>query len=433
MTDGQIYPLQAGKKRWLLGAGEHCDITLADPCVSNRHCVIERSPEGAVNVRDAESRNGTFVDGSKIEAAELRAGAYLSVGRTTLVAVAMPRNDGNREPPRAIEQLRGQDPVLRTVIDNAIRAGQGECSVLIVGETGTGKELLARVVHEASRRNGGKFVAVNCGAIPRELIGSELFGHEKGSFTGATDSRDGYFVEADGGTLFLDELGELPLEQQPHLLRALESKRVRRIGGTSERALDVRIVAATNRTDHLGAEGSRLRVDLFHRVATVVLVLPPLRERIADLPELVESMLDELAPECGRKKVKPDAWKALATHPWPGNVRELRSAVARAVTLGGDELEASDFFGVMAGSIRRRAHGTTPPVPETEMQPFEAILRDTMDAALRAHGSIRAAAESIGMPKSTFADKAKQFQLFARRRPRLGRPDDDDKRRDEEE
>src|SRR5262245_38902342 len=252
--DGTVFALGAETRRWVLGSSRSCDVVIEDPYVSNVHCVVERQPSGVLVVRDRGSRNGTQVDGNLVEGAELRVGSYLTLGRTTLVAVAAPSADRSR----AISLLRGHDPVFRATVEQGLRAAQTDCNILIIGETGTGKDLLARVVHEASRRGSGKFVAVNCGAIPRELIGSELFGHERGAFTGAHADRDGYFVEAHGGTLFLDELGELPLELQPHLLRVLESRLVRRVGGTNDRAVDVRIIAATNRTDGLGTEASRL-------------------------------------------------------------------------------------------------------------------------------------------------------------------------------
>jgi transcriptional regulator with PAS, ATPase and Fis domain len=264
---------------------------------------------------------------------------------------------------------------------------------------------------------------VNCGAIPRELIASELFGHEKGAFTGATEGRDGYFVEANGGTLFLDEIGELPIELQPTLLRVLETRRVRRVGGQTERPVDVRIVAATHRIDMLGHEASRLRRDLYHRLATLTLVLPPLRERMADVVELVESMLRELAPDFGEKQVTEEAWHALASYSWPGNIRELRHAVARAVTLGSTELAAADFFPHL--NTRPRRMTLEVPSPEepcdvdgedSEMVPYRAMLKTAMQQALHEHGSIRAAAHSLGMPKSTFADRARQWRLMSRQR-----------------
>ena len=293
--DGTEYALGGHPRRWLVGSGATCDVVLDDPYVSGTHCAIERRGDGTLVVRDRRSRNGTLIDGNPVESAELPVGARLALGRTTLVAVAADAPAS----PSAIAALRGRDPQFRATVDQALRAAQTDCSVLIVGETGTGKDLLARAIHEASRRAADAFVAVNCGAIPRELIGSELFGHERGAFTGAHAERDGYFVQADGGTLFLDEIGELPLELQPHLLRALESRRVRRIGGAGERAIDARVIAATNRLEHLGTEASRLRLDLYHRVATVVLAVPPLRARLTDLPELVQAQLAELAAEHG--------------------------------------------------------------------------------------------------------------------------------------
>jgi DNA-binding NtrC family response regulator len=418
---GPELELAATGRRWIIGSAASCDLVIADPFVSQVHCVLERREGGGLVVRDHGSRNGTRVDGNPVEGAELRVGSYLAIGRTTLVAVA----GLARGPRRALESLRGHDPALRVTIEHAMRAAPSDCNVLIVGETGTGKDLLARAIHEASRRLDEAFVAVNCGAIPRELIGSELFGHDKGAFTGAHAEREGYFVEADGGTLFLDEIGELPLELQPNLLRVLETRRVRRVGGAAERAVDVRIIAATNRLDGLGTESSRLRLDLYHRVATVVLALPPLRERMGDLPDLVESILDELEAEHGVRKISDDAWLALGHYDWPGNVRELRHAIARAVALGDNELGPRDFFPDLGNGVGLGRHtlGTAPPpLAGEELPPYESMLRGAMEQALRSHGSIRAAADQLGMPKSTFADKARQWGLAPRRKPIRGLP-----------
>jgi DNA-binding NtrC family response regulator len=405
---GTEYSLD-GARRWVVGSGTDCDLVLEDPYVSSIHCILERRPGGVLVVRDRQSRNGTHVDGNLVEGAELRVGSYLTIGQTTLIAYSAPGADrGNR----AIEMLRGHDAAFRSTVEQGLKAAQTDCNILIVGETGTGKDLLARAIHEASRRAAGRFVPVNCGGIPRELIGSELFGHDKGAFTGAHADRDGYFVEAHGGTLFLDELGELPLELQPSLLRVLETRRVRRVGGTHERSVDVRIVAATNRLEHLGTESSRIRVDLYHRLATVVLVLPPLRERMGDLVDLVEYLLAGLVAEHGPKAVTEEAWRALASYAWPGNVRELRHAVARAVAFGGDDLVAADFFPDL--KLGRSLPGV--PARDAALVPYQAILRGAMEQALATHGTIRAAAAHLGMAKSTFAEKAKAWGLLPRPR-----------------
>ena len=408
--NGTEYPLGEEPQRWVVGSSAGCDLVLDDPFVSATHCVLERRAGGSLVIRDKRSRNGTLIDGNLVEVAELQVGCRLALGRTTLVALAAP----DAHIPGALSALRGRDPAFRATIEQAVRAAQTDCNVLIIGETGTGKDLLARVIHEASKRSTEAFVPVNCGGIPRELIGSELFGHEKGAFTGAHAERDGFFVEAHDGTLFLDEIGELPIELQPHLLRALESRRVRRIGGASERLVDVRIVSATNRMEHLGTDASKLRLDLYHRLATVVLVLPPLRERMGDLPELVQSMLTELAPEHGEKVVSDDAWKALAENPWPGNVRELRHAVVRAVALGDDELEPEHFFPEL-----RLVWPRTNDHEDEPLVPYERVLRSAMERAIAAHGTIRAAAGHLGMPKSTFADRAQRWGLLRRDRPRI--------------
>jgi transcriptional regulator with PAS, ATPase and Fis domain len=420
-STGELFPLDPQKQRWLLGSDSSCELRMHnDPFVSGVHCVIERSEDGVLFVRDRHSRNGTFVDGNHIEGAKLSVGSYLTVGRTTLVAVSKERGGGG-EPRRALEILRGHSPVMCLAIENGIRAAHTECSVLIAGETGTGKDVMARLVHENSRRADGPFIAVNCGAIARDLIASELFGHERGAFTGASEGRDGYFVQADGGTLFLDEIGELPIELQPTLLRVLESRKVRRVGGQSEREVNVRIVAATNRIRNLGSpEMTHLRLDLYHRIATMVLMMPPLRDHMGDLPELVEAELESLAADYGQKTISEDGWEALVSYAWPGNVRELRHAIARAVALGDDVLGPLDFFPDLSMG-NGLAFGAYPPLPSADgaLVPYEAMLKSAMKQALQQHGTIRAAAQSLGMPKSTFADRAKEWGLVTTRRPRL--------------
>ena len=403
-------------RRYVLGKGEACDIVLQDPCVSRVHCVLERHGP-ALFVRDSGSRNGTFVNDRRVECGELTPGTVLGLGLTQLVALG-PAGRART----GFERLVGHDPALRAAIEVGRRAAQTECSVLIVGETGTGKDVMAQAIHESSRRAAGPFVALNCGAIPRELIGSELFGHERGAFTGATGERDGVFLQATGGTLFLDELGELPLEQQPHLLRALETRQVRRVGGFGERSFDARMIAATNRDSQLGSAGGALRVDLFHRLATVIIRMPALRARVADIEALCAVFLEEQAREHGPRRLSPSARRALREHHWPGNVRELRQAIVRAVAFSTDIIDADHLFPLASRQpldplLAPIGPSLVPPPGGQALLSYDLMVRDAMIEALGRHGTMRAAAESLGMAKSTFADRARRLQIPLPRRP----------------
>jgi transcriptional regulator with PAS, ATPase and Fis domain len=399
---GREIELPHGQERITIGASSSCDIIFADPYLSACHCHLERRMPDRLLVRDRRSKNGTFINGNRIESAELSPGAILTVGRISLLALGRRTRDQRS----AREALVGRAPPFRAALDRALLAAATSCNVLLIGETGTGKELFARAIHEASSRALGPFVAVNCGGIPAELIESELFGHEKGAFTGATSERDGVFAQAEGGTLFLDELGELPAAQQPHLLRALESRLIRRVGGDREQRVDIRLIAATNRLD-LDGSSSPLRADLFHRVATLTVELPPLRARREDIPPLVETFLAELEPEFGPRTVASHVLTALAKHDWPGNVRELRHAVQRAAALSGNQLRLADLL------PRRLAYATPQPTRAAEsVNMVDAAMGDLIRDAYRRHGSVRRAAAALGLPKSTFADRARKLGIL---------------------
>jgi transcriptional regulator with GAF, ATPase, and Fis domain len=410
------------RPRLVIGAGSRADLVVArDPYVSAIHCVLERQPGDRLLVRDRGSKNGTYINGNRIEIAELRVGAVLTVGRTGFVALGRRAHSA----PGAREALVGADPAFRAALDQALVAAATGCSVLVIGETGTGKELVARAIHEASSRALGPFVALNCGAMAPELIGSELFGHERGAFTGAIAERDGVFAQADRGTLFLDELGELPRSQQPHLLRALETRRIRRVGGQRERSVDIRLVSATNRLE-LEGPSSPLRADLYHRVATLVVELPPLRQRPSDIPLLVASFLAELEPEFGRRDVPPELLTALCDYHWSGNVRELRHAVHRAVALSAHVLRREDLLPQRRSqAIAPLAAAVAPDPPPAAAAPapaqelalaaphnlVDAAMGRILEDAYRRHGSIRRAARALGMPRSTFADRIHRLKL----------------------
>jgi DNA-binding NtrC family response regulator len=243
-------------------------------------------------------------------------------------------------------------PAMQAFLDVARRVVQSDSSLLILGETGVGKERLARAIHAEGPRVRGPFVAVNCGALPEGLLESELFGHERGAFTGATRSRRGYFELADGGTLFLDEVADLPPHLQVKLLRALEDRRVHRVGGERPIPVNVRIMAATNRTPETEVEGQRLRADLYYRLAVVTLTVPPLRERQEDIPPLAYSYLQHFSLHLGRHVtgISAEALDSLMRYPWPGNVRELINVIERAVLLcGGTELGVADLPRTVTG------------------------------------------------------------------------------------
>ncbi|HVZ74592.1 MAG TPA: sigma-54 dependent transcriptional regulator [Polyangia bacterium] len=330
-------------------------------------------------------------------------------------------------PRGALAAILGDDPALRDVLARAALVARTSVPVLVTGESGTGKELLARAIHDLGSTPNGPFVAVNCSALPRDLAESELFGHERGAFTGAGARRAGVFEEASGGTLVLDEIGELPLELQPKLLRALETGRVRRVGGVGEIAVRVRVVAMTLRD--LASEVARraFREDLYYRLAGFELALPPLRARRDDVAVLAASFLREIEREVGPRRLEASAIAALRGAPWPGNVRELRNVVRRAAILTRDRITDGDLdlpapppfrFGEEpAPPARRLAVVPAPPseradVLRLEGLTFDEIERHVLRWALERHGgSRRRAARALGMARSTFCDKVKRYRL----------------------
>ncbi len=279
------------------------------------------------------------------------------------------------------DRILGQSPQVRELVDTIQRVAATDTRVLILGESGTGKELVARAVHRLGRRAEKPFVQINCAAIPSDLVESELFGYEKGAFTGANEQRRGLFEAAHGGTLFLDEIGEMDLAAQSKLLRVLENRVLYRVGGRSAIPVDVRIVAATNRNLLRDVSDGRFREDLYYRLSVLPLQVPPLRDRIQDIPVLVEAFLSEFCARNGfpRKKVAPEVWPLLQGYQWPGNIRELRNIVERMVVLSAEEIGYSDVPGVLdpaqSDSAKRVQHAIGP----------TASLREVRDGAERAH------------------------------------------------
>lgn len=315
-----------------IGAGPGNDLRLDDGTVSSSHLEIAASARG-FRVRDLESTNGTFVGGVRVNDAFITHGQKLAVGAVPLTfevsadTVSQPLSDAE-----SFQGAVGRSPAMRAVFSRVERVARTNATALIHGETGTGKEVIAWSLQQASKRADKPFVVLDCGAVAKNLIESELFGHEKGAFTGAHTRRIGAFERAHGGTLFLDELGELELELQPKLLRALERKEIQRLGGDKVIPVDVRIVAATNRDLRSMVAAGTFREDLYYRLAVVTLELPPLRERREDIPLLVRHFLEELG--ASPDDLPPGAIAQFETHTWPGNIRELKNAVERAVVLG---------------------------------------------------------------------------------------------------
>ncbi|MBK9036316.1 MAG: sigma 54-dependent Fis family transcriptional regulator [Myxococcales bacterium] len=397
-VDGTVARQPLGRRRLRVGSGADADLIVADPHVSRLHCELEPTPAGVL-LRDLGSTNGTLVGGAAIREAVLAPGVVAVIGSSRLFV----ESDA---PTAALARFGGvvsAAPVMGLVFAMLDKLAAAEVTIMLTGETGTGKDLLARAVHEVSPRGAGPLVVFDCGAVTASLIESELFGHEKGSFTGAVAERAGAFERAHGGTLFLDELGELPLELQPRLLRALEQREVRRVGGSVELPVDVRVIAATNRDLAAEVAAGRFRADLYFRVTAAVVEVPPLRARSEDLALLVDQLLE------GRAHATPAAMAALAAYDWPGNVRELRNVVATALAMiDGPVLDVRHLMFPAAAPRRERDLEELP----LAGQSLEAIERAAIKQTLEREGGNRTrTAKTLGIAQSTLYEKLKRYGL----------------------
>ncbi|HEY5945929.1 MAG TPA: sigma 54-interacting transcriptional regulator [Kofleriaceae bacterium] len=314
-----------------IGTADGNDLKLTDPAVSRHHCSLRADDRGLVLV-DLGSRNGTFIDDVELVHGCVRSGARVRVGHSVLQVTVL---DHDLEQPIAdsdrLGPLLGASPAMRRLYPLVEQCAVSNATVLIIGETGTGKELFAEAIHAASARRGESFVVVDCSALSHDLAESELFGHERGAFTGAEVERIGAFESADGGTIFLDEIGELPITLQPLLLRVLEARTIRRVGSNEQHPVDVRVIAASHRDLRTLVNDKRFRADLFYRLNVLRIAVPPLRERTGDVELLAAEFWRTFRPGTS----PPAALLAhLAAQSWPGNVRELRNAVERAALLG---------------------------------------------------------------------------------------------------
>ena len=375
------------RTRASVGRHQTNDLVINDPRVSAAHLELERREESRVVVRDLETTNGTWLGAYRVGEIEIAPGALLRIGDSAIRLEV----DDRAEPEPGSDAVRfgsllGVSPEMRELFASLERIAPTQLTVLAHGETGTGKEELARAIHGHSPRRSGAFVVLDAATIPASLAESVLFGHERGSFTGADARHIGAFERAHGGTLFLDEIGELPLELQPKLLRVLETRAISRVGGAEVIPVDFRLIAATHRDLRAEIDAHRFREDLFYRLAEARLMMPPLRARPADIPLLAQHFLDELATSDLPLTMTPEAVTSLQGRRWPGNVRELRNVMARAAALsGGGVISEKDLagegFGFRGSPAEREAmdlNGTFSEAKARAVERFEAAYLDAL-------------------------------------------------------
>jgi two-component system, NtrC family, response regulator GlrR len=395
--EGLTFRPSSGKTS--VGTHPSNDLAMTDRTVSRFHFEV-RGDEAAADVRivDLGSSNGTEVDGVRVRDAMLRSGQSIRAGSSVIRfdAVAdeqfVPATRATR-----FGSLVGAADCMRATLARLETAAASDATIVLEGETGTGKGAAAEAIHAASARASKPFVVVDCGAIPANLLESELFGHEKGAFTGATSAHAGAFEAASTGTLFLDEIGELPADLQPKLLRALENRTIKRLGTTAQRRIDIRLIAATNRDLRAEVNAGRFRADLYYRLAVVRIVLPPLRDRLGDLPLLLDSLLGSLAAGRSAEYLRSPAFlETLARGAWPGNVRELRNHIERCLVFASPlSLDGEEIASARGAPV---AIPVDAPYADARTAALEAFEHDYVRALLERHeGRVADAARAAGV------------------------------------
>ncbi len=397
------YRLSLG--RCVVGAGSKADLIIDDETASREHVALTLCPQG-VEVEDLGSSNGTFYLGQRIEKVTLSPGSRIRVGKADLAIDADTSELTNLvDDTESYRGIIGKSEAMRHLFALLARLEGSLVNVLVEGESGVGKELVAQAIHRGSRVAAGPFVVLNCGTLSRELALSELFGHRQGAFTGATEDRPGAFVSADGGTLFLDEVGELPLDVQPTLLRALESGEVKAVGATHPNRVQVRVVAATNRQLRAEVEAGRFREDLYYRLAVIAIRVVPLRERRDDVTLLVHAF----ARRAGAPDLPADMLGELRERPWRGNVRELRNAVEAYLALG-DLTARPASSETSVDQVMRSSVDPDRPYTEERDKVLDAFHRAYLPALLeRCGGNISEAARRCGIERSYLGKLLKRY------------------------
>jgi len=407
-----------------IGADEGADLRLRDELVSRHHARLTFDGKDLLLIDDG-SRNGTWVGTMRISRAVLTADTRFGVGKTVLsLRIDAEARVVEVSDVTAMGDAIGVSPAMRHVFSLLERASPSDVTVLLEGESGVGKEVLARAIHTHSARANEPFVIVDCGAIPATLVESELFGHERGAFTGAATARTGLFEQADGGTIFLDEIGELPIDMQPKLLRVLEAREVRPVGSTKSRTVNVRVVAATNRNLAEEVKRNTFRSDLYYRLAVARVRVPPLRDRPDDIPALANAFYRSVTKN-DQASLPEEVIAILRTYPWPGNARELRNVVQRYTFLGfaSSRSELFDAGGVPQGNVgrpviaaaQREWEGVT--YHDARQMVLDEFEQDYIPNVLaRASGVVARAAELAGVARPSFYRMVERLESRARGR-----------------
>lgn len=397
----------SGKNKYLItdaliGSDKECTIQITgDQYISSKHCRIVSGEDGYF-IEDLGSKNGTSLGDRKITRSRLPLKGEIVIGKSKIYFAV--KKSLQKIEPAALTSLGpiiGKSNAIREIYTLIQKITPSSATVCITGESGTGKELVARLIHDLSTRRKMPFIALNCGAIPANLIESELFGHEKGSFTNATGQHKGVFEQANCGTLFLDEIGEMPLELQTRLLRVLETRHLRRVGGNADIPVDVRIIAATNQNLGQLVRDKSFREDLFFRLFVIPIAVPPLRDRKDDIALLAEHFLSELNIPSSPKKLSEGAINKLSIYNWPGNVRELKNTIQRSIIVSTDNTIVKEdiVFTEIKTSV-------------VDKLPFGEQKKTSIVTALRrANGNSSEAARQLGISRTTLASMVKRFSI----------------------